>query len=728
MAIYLHFANRSPVATELKKKAMAFLEKLSTDDTAPGLHIEPITNSADPRVRTGRVDQGFRAVLHKIPHGRDTTYVFNGVWPHDEAIEIAKKIILKRNPISGVTEAIFDTPTIADSNSGGLGSHADDRSGSLLKSLGHDAIELRDDLGLDPRLAERAMTASDEVALLAMAAGAPEWQQLALVGLASGDSVARIKDELGLTEALTVDGNEEEQLVEGLAHPAAQLSFAYVEDNEELRRIIEEGDIGAWRVFLHPEQRRYVERNYHGPFRLSGGAGTGKTVVLLHRARALAERDPEARILLTTYTRNLAEEMKRSLRRLDPEVRMAAALGDIGVFVAGIDQVAAAVIKNARSGIAADVSSVLGQPSPSVRVGLEEGWHEAINAAGAALPDGLRVPAFVQAEYEMVILPNWITTREAYGVANRSGRGVPLDRAKRDAVWDVVEAYRTQRRKSGTVDFGEAATIAAAHLRRVAEQEDYFTVDRALVDEGQDLSPARWQLLRALVPEQPNDLFIAEDSHQRIYGHKVVLAHYGIRIVGRSQRLTLNYRTTAQNLAYAMTILDGGDYVDLEDGKEASLTYRSARTGPRPRLVQCADLEDELDKAADLLRGWIRDRADSGAIAVLVRDKYQVDRVVTGLVKRGLAAGPFDGDDTAHGAPIVMTMHRAKGTEFSHVLMFGLSAGSTPAGLRNEAFDNEAWKDALLRERSLIYVAATRARDHLVLSWSGQPHEQVSRR
>ncbi len=363
---------------------------------------------------------------------------------------------------------------------------------------------------------------------------------------------------------------------------------------------------------------------------------------------------------------------------------------------------------------------------PKVKVALQNRWQEAIDSAGSALPDFLRTPSFVQAEYEMAILPNCVTSRDDYFAVSRLGRGVPLDRAKRDAIWGVVEAYRLRGRAGGVVDFGEAATIAAAHLRRIALEEDHATVDRVLVDEGQDLTPARWQLLRALVPEQANDLFIAEDSHQRIYGQRVVLAHYGIRVVGRSQRLTLNYRTTEQNLEYAMTLLQGGDYADLEDGKEAPLNYRSARRGPRPKFVEATDPGDELDKVADLLRDWAHDTNPKEATAVLVRDRSQGDRVSAGLAERGVPIEVFDGGNARPAAPVVMTMHRAKGTEFSRVVMFGLGVDSSPVSFQEKLYDDEAWKDALLRERSLLYVAATRARDHLALSWSGRPNSFVS--
>ena len=375
------------------------------------------------------------------------------------------------------------------------------------------------------------------------------------------------------------------------------MSFAWIENNAELRRVIEGGDFGAWRVFLHPEQRKYAERSYSGPFRLSGGAGTGKTVVLLHRARMLARRSPDSRVLLTTFTTNLADQLRTDLGRLDPGLPYAASLAEPGVSVYGIDALASAVLRRAGTDIAADAEAVLGAATTQVN-GRTPGtaWRDAVDAAGGALPTPLRSIQFLTAEYAQIVLPNRITSREAYYKVRRPGRGVALDRAKRAAVWDVIEAYRAQARIAGSVDFAEAATIAAAHLQRVASTQGVFVADHVLVDEGQDLGPAHWQLMRALAGEHADDLFIAEDSHQRIYGQRIVLSQFGIRIVGRSQRLTLNYRTTAQNLAYAINVLRGGKYVDLEDAAESSAAYRSARSGPVPRLIPCATLSEELDQ------------------------------------------------------------------------------------------------------------------------------------
>jgi superfamily I DNA/RNA helicase len=726
----------------VKKKAYAFLEKLSEDDTAPGLHIEPITNSADDKVRTGRVDQLYRAVLFKIPSSGEATYVFHGIWPHDDAIAVAKKTRLAVNPVNGIAEITTASevpeptpfPSAAPTWQGvaepsaAPPAVAKPAPASLLVGLGLDRKTLVDVLGIGESLAARALAVPDEDALVALAEHAVEWQGLALIDLAAGCSVAEVQDRLSLSQQPAGTGESDSaRLVKGLRHPAARMSFTWIESNDELRRVIEGGDFGAWRVFLHPEQRKYAERSYSGPFRLSGGAGTGKTVVLLHRARMLARRDPGSRVLLTTFTTNLADQLHTDLLRLDPALALASGLGESGVFIHGIDALASAVIRRADTDIAVDAEAVLGVGTQQVSGRTPNvAWRDALDAAGRLLPSSLRSAAFLAAEYAQVVLPNRITSREAYYKVRRPGRGVALDRAKRAGVWDVIEAYRAQARIAGTVDFPEAATIAAAHLRRIGDTRGEYVADHVLVDEGQDLGPAHWQLLRALVGERADDLFIAEDSHQRIYGQRIVLSRFGIRIVGRSQRLTLNYRTTAQNLAYAVTVLEGGTYVDLEEEPEMSSGYRSARSGPPPRLIACATLSEELDRAAELLSEWVEGVEAPETVAVLVREQRQRDRLVTGLAERGVTIRAVDREHIKPGQPVTMTMHRAKGTEFSKVLLFGVNQGAIPRPLRDEQYAEDAWVDALLRERSLLYVAATRARDELAVSWSGEPSQLLS--
>ncbi|WP_020579905.1 UvrD-helicase domain-containing protein [Actinopolymorpha alba] len=694
----------SKIDGSIRGKAMTFLQKLSTDDTALGLHVEPIHNSVDPRVRTGRVDDFWRAVMFRLDGDGETHYVIHGIWPHDDAITIARRVRLKVNPVNGLPQIDEVSSTPVSEAPTALPSVA-----PLLTRLGHDRADLIETLGLPDVVVDRAMVAADEDAVLELAQHHEGWVGTILVDLAAGDSVDAIVARMQL-EKTDPSSDADADVLQSLKRPAAALQYAFIDGQEELRRVIEDGDFGAWRIFVHPEQRRYVDRTYKGPFRLSGGAGTGKTVVLVHRARALAQRDSEARILLTTFTTNLAEALGDSLTQLDPRVPQARGLGQAGVYVSGVDALAAAVLRSAGGSLVAAMRDVLGEErsAPLVRTSSTR-WRETIESTGTTLNQELANETFLATEYAHVVLPNKIYDETAYLRVRRPGRGVALDRARRSAVWALIAAYRAQSRIDGSLDFTEAAAVAAASLGMQSKRP----VDHVLVDEGQDLSPAHWQLLRALVDEHPDDLFIAEDSHQRIYGSRVVLGRYGVAIVGRSQRLTLNYRTTAQNLQYAMSILDGGGYVDLEEESEVT-GYRSARTGPVPIVKAIDSLANELQLIVKHIRAWLEAGGSPETIAVLVQDRFHRDRVVTALTEHGIDARAVDRDRPPVGRVPVLTMHRAKGTEFSKVV---LAVGKPSAAelARLESLDASERADAELRARSLRYVAATRARDELVV-------------
>ncbi|WP_420361821.1 3'-5' exonuclease [Curtobacterium aetherium] len=725
-------------------KLFAFMAKLQADDALPGLHIEPMVNAADARARTGRVDQGLRAVLYKIevPSG-PTTYVCAGVYEHDEAIKIAKSQVLRVNPVNGVTELIAaPVPAVPAPQSAQWVPEPPTSQKPFLDQFGYTAEELTSSLGFDLETAERLLAFAAEDELLAFAESLPnQWQQNAALGLAVGDSIEGIKTSLGLggTESDTAvpptkerpaevapSGSPEEteasELLESLKRPASQMQFTFVDDDEELRRVIEGGDFGAWRVFLHPEQRAYATRTYKGPFRLTGGAGTGKTVVLLHRARELTV-DSDARTVLTTFTRTLASMLDRDLRRLDPQLPRAAQLGEPGVLTAGIDQLAHAVRDAAESSgwerASIDAIGWDAERSASL-VSNGTGWDEAVFDAKPDLPGELRSPAFLESEYLQVVLPNGVTSRADYFAARRPGRGVALDRAKRAQVWTVVEQFRRNARAHRRLAWAELSSVAAAYLDAHPEERP---ADHVLVDEAQDLTPSHWTMLRALVGDHGNDLFVAEDSHQRIYGQRVVLSRLGIKIVGRSRRLTLNYRTTQQNLRYALGVLEGGEFTDSEGSPQDEQGYRSARLGPDVRVRGHQTPAAQYDALAQQLEDWTAGSGDVESIAVLVRTKSATETVVQQLATRDVPAT----EKSARGKVRVMTMHSAKGLEFSRVVLFDVSEGVVPNKLALQHAAPEERADAELRERSLLYVAASRARDELVVSWQGAPSPLLAR-
>ena len=712
----------------LKQPAWNFLEKLSENDATPGLHIEPINNSVDDRVRTGRVNLNFRAVMFKLVHESGTTYVLRGIYPHDDAIEVARKSKLRMNPVNGVAEVteIDASPPPAPAPTGPATDSAEDPT-SILESWGFVESDLTEHLGIAADTARGAMAAQTEDDLLEVAAGAIEWQGVALLELASGKTVDYVLEILELDRA-DEPGPEEptdEELRQALDHPAARLQFAFIEDDEDLRRVIEEGDFAAWRTFLHPEQRRYAEADTSGPFRLSGGAGTGKTVVLLHRARHLHRKNPAARIVLTTYSRTLAESLVQNLRILDPELQLAGSLGESGVVVLGVDQVAAAVLKSASSDVLTEaVAATVGSRSvDATTMPSADAWQQVAAGASSEVSPAIRATGFLSSEYTMVVLPQRITTREQYFKARRPGRGVALDRARRSQVWDLVEAYRSAGAIGRWLDFPEKATVAADVLDRTGP-----VADHVLVDEGQDLTPSQWQMLRALAASGPNDMFIAEDSHQRIYSPRVVLGRLGIAIVGRSRALTLNYRTTAQNLKYAVRVLTGETYVDAEGEQDSTEYYRSARSGPQPEVIHASSATEELDRTAEVVSRWIDDGRSPETIGVLVRSNKQMTRVAGALDERGVSARQITPQSSgANGLVQVMTMHRAKGMEFECVLVFGLSADAMPAPWMLKDLEEIDRADALQRERSLLYVSATRARDELAIVWHGDPSAMLPR-
>ena len=590
---------------------------------------------------------------------------------------------------------------------------------------------LHDELGIDVRLGAAALAAQRESQLLDLASTARvSWQGEALLNLATGATIEEIREDFGLRPSRDVSAEPTDaDLIAGLRTRAARSTFTWLESDEDLRRAIEGLSFAEWQLFLHPQQRALVERRANGPMRVSGGAGTGKTVIAVHRAVELAKRDKagglEPRILLTTYTRNLADDLRRQVAQLEPRLPFTEKLSEPGVMVSGLDRVARMILQQAGARISPIAQEVIGQSRGRVLTYPRENvWQEVLTLMGDELPEGLRSADFLESEYELIVLPQRVTTLKQYLRVRRPGRGVALDRSKRAAVWKAMERYRDRSADLGVTSFDEQLALAAAWLDQEAALGTPRPFRHVLVDEAQDLTPAHLQLLRALVEPGPDDLFLAEDSHQRIYGKKITLSHYGIQVRGRSRRLTRNYRTTRQNLDVAFGILDPGTYEDME-GQAEEHHYVSPRSGPEPLLLHATDRADELSKAAELLTVWLeqdRDSEDSApeSIAILVRDRYQRDAVVNGLAQHGIEVRAVDREAAGRGRPVVMTMHRAKGLEFRKVLLFDVSKNAIPRSLRDQQYSDADHDDALLRERSLLYVAATRARDQLAISWSGE--------
>lgn len=679
----------------VKAKAWDFVTKLSNDADLTGLDLKIPKGAADRKVRTGRVDINYRAVVFAAGDGPEPMWVLAAVLPHDEAYARATEIVYNINPSNGAMEIY--TPTAVEVSVESFRHRpVAERAAQVLPFTVGELSEL----GIDAAVAAEATKVTGDGELLELIEALPEWQQQALLDLATGKALDDVRATYGAGDHVSDDP------VAAARRPASRMEFVHLDSDEELRRMLE-GDFAEWRTFLHPTQRGVAYRRvYNGPFRLAGGAGTGKTVVALHRAAHLVRRDPEVQVLMCTFTRNLAARLDTDVRGLLPADAVSR------VTVRGVDQLVHRI-----------VSTVDGRPGQFLGDReRDSAWAAAVRTA--RVPEDLAAlltPSFLGDEFRCVVLGLPEHTRQSYLTVKRPGRGVRLNRAQRTVVWRVFETFANTVTAQGRTAPDLLAFRAAQIVADPGHAAAIPRYDHVVVDEGQDLHAAHWQVLRTLVPRGPDDLFICEDGHQRIYGERVVLSHFGIETRGRSRRLTLNYRTSRQNLALAMGVIGDEQIVDLDGEAETVAGYRSAFSGPVPILRGFRSLPHELHGITEIIREWI-DEVAPAEIAVLTRRASEQERVCDALRRAGVSVETLArNDETDNDAVKVASMHRAKGTEFRRVVVAAASADVVPLPYVFTGKPGSEHTAIRARERSLLYVACSRARDQLVITWSGAP-------
>ena len=551
-------------------------------------------------------------------------------------------------------------------------------------------------LGIDAQTLPTVRLLTSEADLETLQPALPDAQYAALHALACGMTVDEAWAEVArLVPADAPPGQVDPgDLVSAMERTPGQITF--VSGQEELHFILAH-PFAVWRTFLHPSQRKIAYRpSYSGPAQVTGGPGTGKTVTVLHRAAFLAGQTAEP-VLVTTFNGNLAESLSAQLDLLvtDPAVR-----GRIEVL--NVDRLAYRVVKQAR-----------GSPVIADERELRTRWAEAAADAGLAF-----TPAFLKNEWEQVILAQDLHTEQAYLTCLRTGRGRPLAKTQRSQVWHVaqrVTAELAAARQSTHFQLANEAT----QLLRQAGAPCYRHI---LVDEAQDLHPAQWRLLRAAVEPGPDDLFIAADPHQRIYDNRVSLTSLRINVRGRSHRLSLNYRTTQEILAWAMPLLGTEPVTGLDGEIDSLLGYRSPMHGPRPQAWKAASRAEEFDLLTERVRSWVSAGIEPHAIGVAARSAALVREAREALTSAGIVTTSLSGRSST---PAVRagTMHAMKGLEFQAVAVIGVEQGLVPepGAVTPETEDALAHAQDLQRERCVLFVACTRARDHLYVSGTGEP-------
>ncbi|WP_457637561.1 3'-5' exonuclease [Oceanithermus sp.] len=496
---------------------------------------------------------------------------------------------------------------------------------------------------------------------------------------------------LAILEGKPVAPPPKVRVADPLRHPNNRYRYLLIETKEELERALF-GDWEDWMVFLHPAQRLSVEQNYKGPAKVTGAAGTGKTVVAIHRAVRLARENPDSRVLLTTFNKTLARLIEAGARKLAPELE--------NLTVSHLDRLAFGWYQELYGKKPRMVSD------NDAKAAIEQAISE------QRLPEWAS-PSFVISEWRRVVDAWGIKELDEYLKVDRSGRGTPLNASRRKEIWPIFARVHELLASKNLLTWGR---LARSLLDRASDLKRFGHV---VVDEVQDLRPVQLQLLREIVPEGENDLFLAGDAAQRIYQTRVPWRHLGIETVGRSQRLWINYRTTRQIAEYASQILPAE--VQEAEGESVSPRAISLLDGERPQVQVFSSPGEEIKALAAWLKHLTEEGFSPEQIAVVARtNKLLQKRAKAAIKQAGLAV--TDMKDGTEGPGVrLATMHRVKGMEFRAVAVIGVEEGVVPNTYALDQQETEADRNAALAlERQLLFVALSRPREKLWVSAAGR--------
>lgn len=673
---------------QIQGKVTEFVNKFRNNPLSLGINYEKINSGIDKKIYSVRIDDTYRGIV--VRQKEAGVYLLLWVDHHDEAYQWASRKRCEVNPKTGAIQ-VFDvqmeTERIPLPENKTLFSAAKDND---LLQLGVPEAQL--DLirsfvsKEDFYNAESAMPHDAYEHLSWLAEGFPVEEVLELV--AEEQSVAA----------------STEDLAAALDTPTTLKSFVVVEGEDELRRIMAE-PLEKWRVFLHPSQRKIVQREFSGPARVLGGAGTGKTVVAMHRAKYLASRcEGQQKILFSTFTANLAADIRENLRKICTleELRK--------IEVIHLD---------------AWVNRFLRESGFSAQIGYDDAidplWEKAVLIANVDLPFE---SSFYKEEWNRIVIAQEALTLEKYVKATRNGRGTRLDRKKRMLVWKVFENYQTLMKENQIRDINTAMYECTKLLQASGNRVRYEGV---IIDEGQDFSDNAYRLIRALAGEEhPNDIFIVGDAHQRIYRNHPTLSKCGINIRGRSSILKINYRTTEEIRKHAFALLNGIPFDDMDGDIDLGNKCQSLTHGTEPILKSFANANEEFEYILSEVKRLEDNGVSLTDICVVARTKNLVDDYISLFTKAGVQSYKIKRnktDDRKYNGVRVATMHRVKGLEFKYVFIVAVNNRIIPLVTAINRADAVSEAESITSEKCLLYVAMTRAQKAVYITSYGKRSE-----
>lgn len=663
---------------EEQKQVKTTAFDLQLNPANPGMQFHKLDRAKDPNFWSVRVSRDIRLIVHKT----DSSLLLCYVDHHDKAYHWAERRKLETHPKTGAAQLVEVREMVREITVpkyvASIDSQAEqtapqkpllfaDTTDEELLSYGVPADWMDD------------VRASDEDGVLELADHLPAEAAEALLELATGGTPQISQSEIANTDPFE--------------HPDALRRFRVMKNVEELERALDY-PWEKWTIFLHPAQRQWVEKVYNGPARVSGSAGTGKTIVALHRAVFLARNHPDARILLTTFSDLLANSLKTKLRRLisnEPQLGERLEVHSIDAIGRRLYEIQFGtphiISSDKLQQLLIEASSEVGEHKFSQRFLVTE-WNEVVDA--------------------------WqLDTWESYRDVQRLGRKTRLSKKQRQMLWSIFNRVRLALIDKGLLTYPGLFNQLSTQIA----ERNYPPFDYSVVDEAQDISVSQLRFLAAMGGQRPNDLFFAGDLGQRIFQTPFSWKSLGVDIRGRSRTLHINYRTSHQIRMQADRLL-GPEVADVDGNTEDRRGTVSVFNGPDP----CVQVLDSIEDERNAVSQWLSERQSEGVLphemGVFVRSEKELDRAKGAVENASIPFKVLDQNlESTSGYLSVSTMHLAKGLEFRAVVVMACDDEIIPLQERIETVvDDSDLEEVYNTERHLLYVACTRARDYLLVA------------
>lgn len=644
-------------------RILTFITKFQENYKQPGLSLERVHRAKSNHIWSGRVSDDLRAIIYMKGEHAILLYVDH----HDEAYNWANRYVVEPHPKVGMVQIVEIPKTTESPVASSKHQPAcmfDRYKDDYLLSLGVPELWL-------PTI--RQIRTEDE--LFEVTEKLPLYVSERLLDLAAGKLPTP-----PTPVSPTAPFNESEAT-----------NLMIVRSKDELRFLLD-APLAKWIAFLHPSQKKLVHNKFKGAVKVTGSAGTGKTVVAMHRAKYLASQGD--RVLVTSFVQTLCRNIERNLQLFCTPEELKQ------ITVSHVHKLAEDLIKEAGESW---------QPVDDQNIAE---MLKQLSSSNCPLD-----PENLLAEWQSVIEAQGITSWDQYRGASRAGRGRALTIKDRKVVWTIIEQLQQRLAECGKVSFSGLCR-RATELIKIGKVKSPF--DAVIVDEMQDLRPQELLMLSSLA--QHDKLMLVGDGGQRIYAGKVVLKSLGIDVRGRSHVLRLNYRTTEQIRRFADSLLSP-EVDDLDGGLESRIETRSLLSGPEPQCKGFNSREEQYNFVVAQIHQVLRQGRTLDEIAVFARQSKMLAQIENFLKRAAIPCYLLNKENFPNEPAVhLATMHRAKGLEFKIVFVIDVDYETLPsASVLKKKTDEQLQADFIEQEQQLLYVSVTRARDIVFVTWAGEP-------